>query len=57
MFIWEQISEEHLMSFYKYVSSWLLKIKCKVLLVIDLGSDQDSTWFIPESSVEKEEPV
>lgn len=29
----------------------------KVLLIIDLGCDQDDTWFIPESSVESEEPV
>lgn len=24
---------------------------------MDLGCDQDDTWFIPESSVESEEPV
>lgn len=29
----------------------------KVLLIIDLGYDQDDTWFIPESSVQSEEPV
>ena len=52
MFIPEQISEQRLMSFYKYVSSWSPKMKCKkVLLVIDQGCDQDNTWYIPESSV------